>query len=198
MIKYLIGILLVQITTVVLVLLAPPSLEGIGLLRLAIPIVFIGFVAAFWFSSQAEHLRKDHLSKAHANFAREREEIKVNAERAKTRVVKAAQKEVAKEARITHAKANFKVGATFAAAIGAGALLLLTQFLTIGLLLMTTSGGAFAGYLYRGRKEARAAIASDHSDGTAKLVEGKSLAKRILPKLLPKQASKPIKGTENE
>ncbi len=190
MIKYLIGIFLVQIATVVLVLLAPPALEGIGLLRLAIPIVFIGFVAAFWFSSQAEHLRKDHLSKAHAHFAKEREKIKVNAERAKTRVVKAAQKEVAREARITHARANFKVGATFAAAIGAGALLLLTQFLTIGLLLMAMSGGAFAGYLFRGRKEARTAIASDDSGGDAKLVEGKSLTKKIFPKLLPKLSPK--------
>lgn len=192
MIKYLIGTLLVQITTVVLVLLAPPDLEGIGLLRLAIPIAFIGFVAAFWFSSQAEHLRKDHLSQAHAGFAKEREKIKVNAERAKTRVVKEAQKEVAKEARITHAKANFKVGAAFAAAIGAGALLLLTQFLTIGLLLLTSSGGAFAGYLYRGRKEARATLAAENSDtsakldASAKLIEGKSLKNKILPKLLSK------------
>ncbi len=183
MLKYLFGILLVQAVTVVLVLLAPPDLQGIGLLRLIIPLLFIGFAVAFWFSSLAHHLRKDELSQVNEKFAKEREHIRVNAERAKARVMKQAQKEVAKEARVTHAKANFKVGATFAGAIGFGALLLLTQFLTIGIVLMTTSGGALAGYLYRGRKMNRVAIPTDK---TAKLIEVKTTdtpsKKRLLPK----------------
>ncbi|MEE9350937.1 MAG: hypothetical protein V3U78_01650 [Thiotrichaceae bacterium] len=183
MFKYLLGIILVQIATVVLVLLAPPDLEGIGLLRLIIPIAFIGFVAAFWFSSLAHHLRKDHLNQASAKFAKEREHIRVNAERAKARVMKDAQKEVAKEARVTHAKANFKVGATFAGAIGLGALLLLTQFLTIGIVLLTTSGGALAGYVLRGRKENKVALEADNA--SAKLIEVNPI-KKILPKLKTK------------
>ncbi len=180
MLKYLFGILLVQAATVALVLLAPAGLYGIGLLRLIIPLAFIGFVAAFWFSSLAHHLRKDQLSKVNEKFAKEREHIRVNAERAKARVMKQAQKEVAKEARVTHAKANFKVGATFAGAIGMGALLLLTQFLTIGIVLLTTSGGALAGYVYRGRKQNRMALKTDAS---ANLIEVNPVKKKILSKL---------------
>ncbi|MEA1889267.1 MAG: hypothetical protein U9N50_05725 [Pseudomonadota bacterium] len=179
MLKYLFGILLVQIATVALVLLASPDLQGQGLLRLIIPLVFIGFVAAFWFSSLAHHLRKDHLFKANENFAKEREKINVNAERAKARVMKQAQKDVAKEAKVAHAKANFKVGATFAAAIGAGALMLMTQFLTIGIVLLATSGGALAGYLYRGRNEDRAVLNSDDSPNIIEV----NPKKKILPKV---------------
>jgi len=180
MLKYLFGILLVQVVTVVLVLLAPPDLQGIGLLRLIIPLVFIGCVVAFWFSSMAHHLRKDELSQVNEKFAKERENIRVNAERAKARVMKQAQKEVAKEVRVTHAKANFKVGATFAGAIGFGALLLLTQFLTIGIILLTTSGGVLAGYLYRGRKESRVAM---DSGTTGKLIDVNPVKKKFLPTL---------------
>ncbi len=176
MIKYLLGIILVQIATVILVLLAP-DLKGAGFLRLAVPLLFIGFVAAFWFSSLAHHLRKDELLKAKERFAKEREHLMVNAERAKTRVIKQAHKDIAKEAKVTHAKANFKVGATFAGAIGLGALLLITQFLTVGLLLLTTSGGALAGYWYRGRRAAnQAALDSQHQ---SPLIDVKPSGKKI-------------------
>lgn len=183
MLKYLLGILLVQVVTVVLVLLAPSDLRGLGILRLIIPLLFVGFMAAFWFSSMAQHLRKDELARAKEQFAREREDLKVKAERAKTRVVKQAQQDIAKEARSTHAKANFKVGATFAGAIGFGSLLLLTQFLTVGIILLATSGGALGGYLYRG-KRLKKALAS--SDNQPKIIAQKPVAK-IKPKLLKKK-----------
>jgi hypothetical protein len=153
MFKFLPGILLIQAATITLVLLAPEELQGMGWLRLIVPILFISFVSAFWFYSMAEHRSKDHIAKVSNQFAKEREALKVNAERAKTRVVKQAQKDIAKEARITHAKANFKVGAAFAGALGAGALMLLTEFMTLGLLTMTTAGGALGGYLLRAKKE---------------------------------------------
>lgn len=182
MLKYLSGILLVQIVTVVLVLLAPDDLQGLGILRLIIPLLFVGFMAAFWFSSMAHHLRKDELAKAKLRFAREREELKVKAERAKTRVVKQAQKDIAKEARSTHAKANFKVGASFAGAIGFGSLLLLTQFLTVGIVLLATSGGALGGYLYRGQRMKKALASSENQP---KIISQKSATttkpKRLKP-----------------
>jgi hypothetical protein len=152
MLKFLLGILLVQAATVVVVLLAPADLRGAGLLRVAVPLAVISFMAAFWFSSMAHHLRKDHLAKASEQFARERENLRVNAERSKARAMKQAQKDIARETRVTHARANFKVGAAFAGVIGVGALLLLTQFLTVGIVALSTAGGALAGYLYRGRQ----------------------------------------------
>jgi hypothetical protein len=152
MLKYLLGIVLIQAATVAVVLLTPPDLQGWGLLRVIVPALCISFPSAFWFSSMAHHLRKDHLSKANEQFARERESLRVNAERSKARTVKQAQKDIAREARVTHARASFKVGAAFAGLIGAGVLLLLTQFLTVGIIALSTAGGALGGYLYRGRQ----------------------------------------------
>lgn len=151
MIRFLFGILFVQIATVVLVLLAP-ELHGIAWLRLFIPLLVIGFFAAFWFASMAKHTVKDKVNVAEAQHAREKEKIQINAERAKTRLVKKTQQQIARESKIAHSKANFKVGASFAGVIGLGALMLLTELLTLGLLTMTTAGGALGGYLLRGKK----------------------------------------------
>ncbi|MCK5726459.1 MAG: hypothetical protein KAH22_06510 [Thiotrichaceae bacterium] len=178
--KFIIGILLVQSVTVVLVILTPEKLEGIAILRLLIPLFVIGIAIAFWFASIAQTYRKDQLAKVKANFAQQREKILVNAERSKARVMKDAQKEVAKESRSVHAKANFKVGASFAAAIGVGGLLLLTQFLTIGLLLVTSSGGALAGYLYKTRQQSKKNLASP-KENSPKLI--KTVSATVLKKL---------------
>ena len=40
-----------------------------------------------------------------------------------------------------------------AGVVGFGAILLFTQFVTVGLLVLTTGGGAIAGYLARARQE---------------------------------------------
>ena len=151
MIRFLLGIILVQIATVALVLLAP-ELHGFGWLRLFIPLLVIGFFAAFWFSSMAKHKTKDEVSAATEQHAREKEKIQLNAERAKTRLVKKTQEQIAKESRSAHNKANFKVGAAFAGTIGMGALMLLTELLTLGLLTISTAGGALGGYVWRSKK----------------------------------------------
>jgi hypothetical protein len=152
MLKYLLGIILVQAATVIVVLLAPADLQGTGLLRVIVPVLVIGFLAAFWFTSMAHHLRKDHLARISEEFAREREKLRVNAERSKTRAMKQAQKDIAREVRTTHAKANFKVGAAFSGIIAVGALLMLTQFLTVGIIALSTAAGALGGYIYRSRQ----------------------------------------------
>jgi len=113
--KFLLGIILVQIITALLISLSPITLsDTISLIRLAIPLFFMALMVAFWFSSLSSHERKDLEYKIKDEFAKEREKLKVNAERAKTRVIKEAEKKIAKEATVTHAKANFKVGAAFA------------------------------------------------------------------------------------
>jgi hypothetical protein len=48
-----------------------------------------------------------------------------------------------------------KLYSAFAGIAGLGTLLLLTQFLSLGVLLISSSGGAVAGYLLRLRQEAR-------------------------------------------
>lgn len=150
--KFFLGILMVQGATYVLILLAPSESTMTGFLRLAIALVIIALILAFWFSSIAGHHSKDAIGKVKDDFANEREKIRTNAQRAKERVVKSAQKDIAKETAKAHAKANFKVGASFAAALGIGALFIFAQMLTAGLLAITATGGVMGGYYWRGRR----------------------------------------------
>jgi len=151
-IKFLMGILLVQVVTVVLFILSPDTLDTTAILRLIVPLFFISLMVAFWFSSLVENFKKDAIGKMKEGFLKERESLLVKAEEAKTRVVKEAQKEIAKEAKVTHAKANFKVGASFAGVLGIGALFVFAQMITVGLMVMTATGGAMGGYIWRGRR----------------------------------------------
>ncbi|CAA6823977.1 MAG: Unknown protein [uncultured Sulfurovum sp.] len=151
--KFLLGIVLVQLVTAVLIYISPINLEDLGsLVRLVLPLFFVALMVAFWFSSLSAHLKKDFEHKMKDSFAKEREALKVKAERAKTRVVKEAQKDIAREAKVTHAKANFKVGASFAGVLGVGALFIFAQLVTAGLLTMTAAGGLIGGYYWRGKR----------------------------------------------
>jgi len=152
-IKFFIAILLVQAITAVLLYISPLNLDNpLSLLRLVLPLFFVALMVAFWFSSLALHSRKEAEHKMNLAFSKEREKIKVKAEKEKNSVVKQSQKEIAREAKITHAKANFKVGAAFAGVLGVGALFIFAQFLTAGLLTLTAAGGLAGGYYWRGKR----------------------------------------------
>ncbi|CAA6822539.1 MAG: Unknown protein, partial [uncultured Thiotrichaceae bacterium] len=97
--------------------------------------------------------RQDEVFSLKEAHAKEREKIRVSAERAKHRITKEAQKQVEKEIRSTSAKANFKVGAVVAGAVGIGGLLVLTQFVALGVMVLTTAGGTMGGYLLRYKHE---------------------------------------------
>jgi len=173
MLRFLFGILVLQVTTVALVLLAPDKLEGIAWLRLLIPLLMVGLLAAFWFSSIAKNKNSDEISQLQQQHAKEREKLQVNAERAKTRIIKKTQQQIAREAKLTHGKANFKVGAAFAGVMGLGALMLLTQFLTLGVVTLTAAGGALGGYFYRGRKDKLNTLSRlNESDSQPKIISG--------------------------
>jgi len=151
--KFLPGILLLQAITVALVLIAPAELSGWGWLRLVIPVGIVGVLTAAWFSAMAAHHNKDEISRLQECHAKEREALRVNAERAKHRVIKQAHQETIQEVRRSSTEANIKVGIAFAGAAGIGGLLLLTQFITLGLLVLTTAGGGLGGYVLRIRQE---------------------------------------------
>ena len=153
MLKYLPGILLLQAITVALVLIAPVDLADWGWLRLAIPVLIVGLLTAFWFGAVAAHQRKEEINRLQENHAKEREAIRVNAERAKAKVVKQAHQEILQEVQRTSAREKLKVGLAFAGAAGIGGLLLLTQFMTLGLIALATVGGALGGYMLRIRQE---------------------------------------------
>ena len=153
MLKFIPGILLLQVITIALVLIAPADLENWGWLRMAIPVLIAGFLTAFWFGSIAAHQRKNEISRLNEDHAKERETIRVNAERSKTKLVKQAQRKTLQEVRRSSRRANIKIGLAFAGAAGLGGLLILTQFMSLGLLTLTTVGGTLGGYLLRIRQE---------------------------------------------
>ncbi len=168
LLKFLFGIILAQITTVSLVLLAPNDYTTIGVLRLVIPLLFMALIIAFWFTTMSKAYSKDAINKVKESFATEREKIRLSAEEAKRRIEKEAQKEaqrsIVKEATSTHAKANFKVGVAFAGVLGIGALFVFAQMVTVGLLAMSATGGAIGGYYLRGRKESKLKELSNNSN----------------------------------
>jgi len=145
LLKFLFGILLAQVATYALVLLSPTTLDMTGILRMAVPLFFIALVIAFWFSSISTQHGKDR-------FTSEKEKIRKDAEKDKERIIREAQRNITLESTKTHAKANFKVGAAFAAALGVGALFIFAQMVTAGLLALSATGGVMAGYYWRGKR----------------------------------------------
>jgi hypothetical protein len=190
MLRFLPGIILIQLATVALVFLAPDNLQGAAWLRLLIPILVVGFFAAFWFAAIAKHKSKDDVAMLKAEHAREREKIQINAERAKTRIVKKTQQQISRETKIAHGKANFKVGVALAGVMGLGALMLLTQFLTLGVFTLTTAGGALGGYLYRGRKERHNNLLADQQNTQLNKQQSLTQANAPPPKLIPADRAK--------
>jgi len=151
-VKFIFGIIIAQIATYFLIVLAPEELSLMGIVRVGIPLLFIAFIIAFWFNSIAGHHSKDAIGKAKEHFANEREKIRSNAHRAKERAVNAVRKESAKETAKAHAKANFKVGAAFAGMLSVGGLFVFAQMLTAGLLAISATVGAMGGYYWRGKR----------------------------------------------
>lgn len=182
LLKFLFGILLAQTATYVLILLSPAESTMTGVLRLAIPLLIIALILAFWFSSIAGHHSKDAIGKVKDDFANERDKLRANAQRAKERVIKEAHKNIAKETQKAHAKANFKVGAAFAAALGVGALFIFAQMLTAGLLAITATGGVMGGYYWRGRRLESERFREIESRKHMDIIEAKSSQIKVLKK----------------
>lgn len=153
MLKFLPGIILVQLVAIALFFAVTRiNLDNTQLiLTIGLLEILFSVLAAFWFSSIARQRHLNELELIREEHAREREKIRVHAERQKSRIINKSQKELLRETRRAHAAANFKVGAAFAGALAFGGVMLYSQFVTFGLLVLTTAGGGLAGYLARGK-----------------------------------------------
>jgi len=154
MLKYLLGILIIQAATVAMTLAAIKSDDQELWLAVLLLALILGLVTAFWFSSIASHAKKDALANAKDEFSKEREKLRVNAERQKTRLIRKSHEEIRKETNRAHARSSFKLGAGFIGIVAAGSLMIFSQLLTLGLLTLAVGGGALGGYLMRVRQEA--------------------------------------------
>ncbi len=153
LIRFLLGILIVQAATAVQVYAALQTDKPLLWIAFAGLSLALGILAALWFSSLLRNSQKDAVENMKERFSKERETIRLRAEREKTKVIKQSHKQLIKDRDRTQSRANMKVGASFAGIIGLGGLMLFTQFITFGLLLMSTAGGGLAGYALRTRQE---------------------------------------------
>ena len=183
MFKFLPGLILLQVITSGLVILVFKWLEDIEIIiTLASFALIVAILIAFWFAAIARDMRKGQLSRMKALHARDREKILLNAERAKAHIAAESYQRISKETRRIHSKANFKVGAAFTVAAATGGLMLLTQFMTVGLMLMVGSGSGLAGYLMRIRQE-RLALGKRHIiDMEGQLAPPRTLVNKRFPK----------------
>lgn len=150
--KFLTGILLLQIATGILVILALRTENREIWLLFVLLALTLCLLTVFWFASIITHAKKDAMAQLQEGFSREREKIRIRAEREKSKVIEKSHQRIIKDRSRTQAKANTKSGAMFAGVLTLGVILVFTQFFTFGLLLMTTAGGAIAGYLMRSRQ----------------------------------------------
>lgn len=156
MLKYLLGILIIQAATVAMTLAAAKSDDQELWLAVSLLGVVIALVTSLWFASIAKLIKKDALASANDAFSKEREKLRVNAERQKSRLIQKSHEEIRKETNRAHAKSSFKLGAGFIGIVGAGSLMIFSQFLTLGLLTLAIGGGGLGGYLMRIRHEVSA------------------------------------------
>lgn len=154
MYRFLPAIFFIQIITAGLVLIAIKWSHDVQLFIIIVTFTaVVGLLAAFWYAAIARDLQQEKLEKLHERYAQERETIRVHAEREKIDIVAQSYQKIEQETRKVHAKANFKIGAAFTLAAGAGAAMLFTQFITVGLMVLVASGSGLAGYLARARQE---------------------------------------------
>lgn len=153
--KFLLGTLMVQAVTGSLVVAALRAETADGWMPFALVAVLISLIVALWFAAIADNAKRAAIARTREDFVREREKIRVRAEREKHRVIKKSHEQLMRQTRRTQARASMKVSAAFAAVLGLGAVMLFTQFVTIGMLTLTTAGGALGGYLLRVRQDYR-------------------------------------------
>jgi hypothetical protein len=160
LVKFVIGILILQAGTALLVYTAQktdlaqtwPLFAALG--------GTLGMLVALWFNAIADSARHQSLAKAKEVFSREREKIRARAEQDKAKEVKNTQKAAARSQRVAGLAISPKTGIAIGGAVGVGLAMLLAQFVTFGLLMLTTAGGAVLGYGARVRQERHAGMLS--------------------------------------
>lgn len=202
MFRYLPGILLVQLVTLALFWVNREATVEDLLLRAGLPALIIAFVTALWLSTlgrmEAERrnaeLRETHASereKLNRKIERTRSEVMQQASADKAQMqerahaereslVRKTHKQLMQQERSISRRANVKVGLAFMGVTGLGVLMLITEMMTLGLLTITTAGGALGGYVFRWR-QSRGAL--DRLSGAVdeQVVDGSVVPGEVVP-----------------
>ena len=183
MLKFLFGIIVIQLITGITVMAALNWLQEPQFIAVVVLFSLImAVLAAFWFVYIGRDLHKNELQKMQDRHAFERERILLNAEREKAnitaersklqeqhardreRILLTAEREKAeialqsyrnqeKEIRKAHARANFKAGVICTLAAATGGALIFSQLITIGMMVLVASGSGLVGYMARARHD---------------------------------------------
>jgi mannitol-specific phosphotransferase system IIBC component len=151
--KFLLGIVLVQGATVILYIATVKTRVEQNWVIFALLALMVSFFVALWFTSIADRVKRDAVAHAKEDFLRQREKIRVRAEQEKNKVIKQSHQQMMKQTGRVQARASFKVGAALVGLLGFGAIMFFTQFVTVGLLTLSTAGGALVGYGVRARQD---------------------------------------------
>ncbi|MGD8629165.1 MAG: hypothetical protein PVG72_00395 [Gammaproteobacteria bacterium] len=151
-IKFLTGIFLLQGATALLLMMAQDvNLQRTGWL-IGLLGILIGVIAALWFSTITSHASQHSFIRASEKYNRQRDRIRRQAEKEKTREIRNSHQQVLKETRRLQNRSTLKLGAAMTGIAGLGVMLLFTQFMTLGLLAVSATGGALLGYGIRARQ----------------------------------------------
>jgi hypothetical protein len=165
-IKFLVGIFLLQGATALLLMTAQDAdLHKSGWLVGSLGIL-IGVIAALWFSSIASHASQHSFVRASEKFNRQRDRIRRQAEKEKTKEIRDSHRQVLRESKRLQNRSTLKLGAAMTGVAGLGVLLLFTQFMTLGLLAVSATGGALLGYGVRARQYPAIGRSSDATVGS--------------------------------
>jgi hypothetical protein len=108
-----------------------------------------GVLVTLWFESIAGHVSDKALSRAQQRHAREREKIRLEAERQRSKLT-------VKQTKMKgNAGIKLRTGLAVGGMAGVGVAMMVAQFMTVGLLTVATAGGAALGYGVRVRQERR-------------------------------------------
>ncbi|MFO8003780.1 hypothetical protein [Thioalkalivibrio sp.] len=155
MLKLFLGLVLVQAVTGLLLYAWWRTGSTDAALTFAALGVALALFAALWLASIARGHKTEALLRAENHLAQERERHKRLAAEHRVKAVENMHRRVHRETKRIRNRSNVKLYSAFAGVAALGTLLLLTQFLSLGVLLISSSGGAVAGYLLRLRQEAR-------------------------------------------
>ena len=171
-IKYLAGIFLLQGATALLLMTAQDAdLQKSGWLVGSLGIL-IGMIAALWFSAIASHASQHSYARASEKFNRQRDRLRQQADREKTKEIRNSHQQVLRESRRSQTRSTLKLGVAMTGIAGLGVLLLFTQFMTLGLLAVSATGGALLGYGIRARQYPAIGSSVDAATGQGRLLEG--------------------------
>ncbi|QGU33208.1 hypothetical protein [Thermochromatium tepidum] len=152
-IRFLIGILLLQGFTVLLIYTALQTNWMTTWPLFALLGTVIAVMAALWFNTIVVADRHRTVSRVSERHSKEREKIRLRAEQVRVKATREAADLVARARRRAAAGLSLKTGVVVGGAVGVGVAMMLAQFMTLGLATVAAAGGAALGYTVRARQE---------------------------------------------